>query len=78
MRLFSRRREAEGVPSLTAEALKRRMDAGDNLVVVDVRQPTGYDVYPGTIPGAIRILPGELPDRFEELPRDRLIVLFCT
>jgi sulfur-carrier protein adenylyltransferase/sulfurtransferase len=78
MRLFSRKQDTGGVPTLTADELKRRLDAGANLVVVDVRQPTGYEVYPGTIPGALRIPPAELPERYQELPRDRTIVLFCT
>lgn len=78
MRLFSRKQEIGGVPALTAQELKRRLDAGENLVVVDVRQPVGSEVYPGTIPGSIRIPPAELPERYQELPRDRTIVLFCT
>lgn len=78
MRLFRRKQDERGVPSLTAQELKRRLDAGENLAVVDVRQPTGYDVYPGTIPGAIRIPPATLPDRYQELPRDRALVLVYT
>ena len=78
MKLFRRKQDERGVPSLTAQDLKRRLERGENLVVVDVRQPTGYEVYPGTIPGALRIPPAELPERYQELPRDRAIVLFCT
>ena len=78
MRLFGRKQDPGGLPTLTAEELQRRLDAGANLVVVDVRQPTGYEVYPGTIPGAIRMPPAELPERYQELPRDRAMVLFCT
>jgi rhodanese-related sulfurtransferase len=78
MRLLRRKQEPGGVPTLTAEELKRRLDAGENLAVVDVRQPTGFEVYPGTIPGSSRIPPAELPERYQELPRDRAMVLFCT
>jgi rhodanese-related sulfurtransferase len=78
MRLFRHKQDAPAVPHVTAQELKRRLDAGERLVVVDVRQPTGYDVYPGTIPGAIRIPPADLPDRYRELPRDRPLVLVCT
>jgi rhodanese-related sulfurtransferase len=78
MRMFRRHHNNADVPSLTAPELKRRMDAGENLVVVDVRQATGYEVYSGTIPGSVRIPPTVLPDRYGELPRDRGIVLFCT
>lgn len=78
MRLFGRKQETRGVPAISAQELKQQMDRGRNLVIVDVRQPTGFEVYPGTIPGSLRIPPAELPDRYGELPRDRPIVVFCT
>lgn len=78
MRLFHRKQTAQSVPSLTAQELKRRLDTGENVTVVDVRQPTGFEAFPSTIPDSIRILPAQLPDRYQELPRDHPIVLFCT
>ncbi|HZU14786.1 MAG TPA: rhodanese-like domain-containing protein [Chloroflexota bacterium] len=82
MRLFgqkpTRQNALPGVPTLTARELKHQLDEGRKVVLVDVRQPTGFDVYPGTIPGSIRIPPSELPDQYGELPRDQPIVLFCT
>lgn len=78
MRLFRRKEQTLTVPSITARELKRRLDEGQDVVVADVRQPVGFDVYPGAIPGALRIPPAQLPERYTELPRDRMIVLFCT
>lgn len=65
------------MPALSDRELKRQLDQGENMVV-DVRQPTGYDAYPGTSPGAVRIPPTVLRERYQELPRDRALVLFCT
>jgi sulfur-carrier protein adenylyltransferase/sulfurtransferase len=80
MRLFGSRREptTEGPPRITIQELKRRLDRGEDIVLLDVRQPFAYANYPGAIPGSIRIPPAELPARYGELPRDRLIVAYCT
>lgn len=78
MRLFSRKREQSPVALISVDQLKRRLDQGDNVLVVDVRQPNAYAAYPGEIPNSVRIPPSELPERYGELPRDRPIVLYCT
>ncbi len=80
MRLFGKRgRESvEAGPTISVGELKRRLDRGENVVVLDVRQPSAYAEYPGAIPGSSRIPPAELPDRYHELPQDRLIVPYCT
>jgi rhodanese-related sulfurtransferase len=64
--------------TISVAELKRRLDRGQPTVVLDVRQPTAYAQYPGAIPGSIRITPGAIPERYVELPRDRLIVPYCT
>jgi rhodanese-related sulfurtransferase len=63
---------------LSVSQLKGKLDLGEDVVVVDVRQPGGYLDYPYAIPGSVSILPAELPERYEELPRDKLIVTYCT
>jgi adenylyltransferase/sulfurtransferase len=60
---------------ITATDLKRRMDAGENLYILDVREPNEYQI--NRIPGATLIPLGELPRRYQELPRDREIVALC-
>lgn len=75
MRLFGRHRQqdAEPIPMVSPAELKRRLDRGEEVVVLDVRQPDAYAQHPGSIPGSVRIPPAELPDRYGELPRDRPI-----
>jgi rhodanese-related sulfurtransferase len=63
---------------LSVRQLKRKLDLGEDVVIVDVRQPGGYLDYPYAIPGSVSIPPAELPDQYEELPRDKLIVTYCT
>ena len=78
VRFFGRKEERASAPQISVRDLKRRLDRGDHVVVVDVRQPAGETVYPGEIPGAVRIPPATLPQRYGELPRDRPLVFYCT
>jgi molybdopterin/thiamine biosynthesis adenylyltransferase/rhodanese-related sulfurtransferase len=63
-----------GIPQMTVKELKRRRDAGDNIVVVDVREPFEYQI--AQIGGHLIPL-NELPRRMNELNPDREIVLQC-
>lgn len=60
---------------ITPVELKRRLDAGDDLLVVDVREPNEYQI--NRIPGSVLIPLGELPRRYQELDPDREMVLHC-
>jgi hypothetical protein len=66
------------IARITPEELARRLALGEDLVVVDLRHSSEFELDPRTIPGALH-LPFEEVDRREgELPRDREIVLLCT
>jgi sulfur-carrier protein adenylyltransferase/sulfurtransferase len=60
---------------ITAVELKRRLDKGDPLVIVDVREPNEYQI--NRIPGSILIPLGDIPKRAGELDPDREIVMQC-
>ena len=60
---------------ITSTELKVRLDRGDNVLVVDVREPNEYQI--NRIAGSVLIPLGELPRRHAELPRDRDIVMQC-
>ena len=53
------------------------MDDGENIFLVDVREPAEYEIVP--IPGATLIPKGEflIGDALEQLPQDKRIVLHC-
>ena len=63
-----------GIPQITPEELKRRKDAGEDVFVLDVREPYEYKI--ANIDGYLLPL-GELPQRFSEVDRDRKIVVHC-
>jgi len=60
---------------ITPVELKRRMDAGDKLLVLDVREPNEYQI--NRIEGSTLIPLGELPRRYQELPKDVEIISQC-
>jgi rhodanese-related sulfurtransferase len=63
---------------ITPEEQKQRIDAGEDVIIVDLRHPIEVDAEPETIFGAVRMDPAELDEAIEVIPRDREIVLFCS
>ena len=63
------------IPTVTVEDLKQRLDRGDDLVVLDVREPHEVDIV--RIEGSTVIPLGELPNRLGELDRSRDLVVHC-
>src|SRR5258706_10784898 len=63
-----------GVPEITAEALKSKLDAGENVLVLDVREPHEYQIC--NIGGYLIPL-GDLPKRIGELEPGRETVVHC-
>jgi adenylyltransferase/sulfurtransferase len=65
---------ASGVPEIQVEELKRRLDAKDDLFVLDVREPHEYQIC--NIGGHLIPL-NDLPKRVSELDSSREIVVHC-
>ena len=63
-----------GIPQLSVKDLKKRMDAGENLFIIDVREPFEYQI--ANIGGKL-IPQGEVPQRLAEIDRDREIIVQC-
>jgi len=62
------------VPEITAHELKERLDSGEDIFVLDVREPHEYQIC--NIKGHLIPL-GELPRRVHELDSAREIVAHC-
>jgi sulfur-carrier protein adenylyltransferase/sulfurtransferase len=60
---------------ITPRELKERLDRGEPIVVVDVREPQEYQI--NRIAGSKLIPLGELPQRYEELDQNAAIVCQC-
>jgi rhodanese-related sulfurtransferase len=65
-----------GFTTISVSDLKARLDAGDGLLVLDVRTPEEY-AQDGRIAGSTLIPLQELPQRMGELEKDQPIACFC-
>jgi sulfur-carrier protein adenylyltransferase/sulfurtransferase len=63
-----------GIPQMTVKELKQRLDAGEDLLVLDVREPYEYQI--ANIGGKL-IPQNDVPQRLAEIDRDREIVVQC-
>jgi membrane protein DedA with SNARE-associated domain/rhodanese-related sulfurtransferase len=66
------------IARITPEELKEKLDAGEDVLVVDLRHALDFDANPETIPGALHVDAAELEEAADVIPRDREIVLFCA
>jgi adenylyltransferase/sulfurtransferase len=63
-----------GIPQLTVKQLKARRDAGEDIFLLDVREPYEYQI--AQIGGTL-IPQNDVPNRLGEIPRDREIIVHC-
>ena len=63
---------------IDAESVKRMLDRGEEMVIVDLRHPKALEAEPYTIVGALRMSPEEISEKHEQIPRDRDVILYCT
>ena len=72
------KRPAADPNAVTARELAERLERGDDVLVVDVREP--HELAISSLPHASRVLHmplRTLPGRVAELPRERTLVLMC-
>jgi adenylyltransferase/sulfurtransferase len=63
-----------GIPQITVKELKARRDAGEDIFLLDVREP--YEFQIAQIGGKL-IPQNDVPQRMAEIPRNREIVVHC-
>jgi adenylyltransferase/sulfurtransferase len=64
-----------GIPEISPTELKAKLDAGENIFVLDVREPHEFDIC--RIDGTTLIPLGQLPSRVNELNSADEIVVHC-
>src|ERR1039457_3068013 len=63
------------IGAIEPAALRARLDRGDRVFILDVREPAEIAVAP--FPGARHIPMGDIPSRLTELEPDRETVVVC-
>jgi adenylyltransferase/sulfurtransferase len=67
--------EVTTVGEMSATELKSKLDRGEQVFILDVREPQEYCI--NQIPGAVLIPLGDLPQRVREIDGAREIVVHC-
>lgn len=66
------------VRRIAVDEVKKRIDGGEPVLLIDTRNQHDWGESAVKLPGALRIYFSELEQHLDELPRDRLIVTYCT
>ncbi len=69
--------EAAASHTISAKELKRRMDAGEDFALIDVREQNEYEIV--SIPGAVLIPKGDIlsGEALSLIPQDKPVILHC-
>ncbi|QNK80139.1 adenylyltransferase/sulfurtransferase MoeZ [Nakamurella sp. PAMC28650] len=69
--------EAAASHTISAKELKRKMDAGEDFALIDVREQNEYEIV--SIPGSVLIPKGDIlsGEALSLIPQDRQIILHC-
>ena len=63
---------------IAPDELWRRMEAGEDITILDLRHASEVEADGAKVRGALRFAPEDLETKHHEIPRDRDIVLYCT
>ena len=63
---------------ITTAELRERQDAGEDLVILDLRPVAELDLDLTLIPGAVHLAMEEVERRHHEIPRDREVIVYCS
>ena len=63
---------------VTVDEVKTRLDRGEQLALVDTRNPKAWGESDQKLPEAIRVPADELDQHLGEIPRDRTVITYCT
>ncbi len=73
--LFAGHGVEDSVDNLAAERVKQLMDAGEKLILIDMRPAREYQH--SRLPGARSLPLAEVANRFGEIPKSGRVVLYC-
>jgi rhodanese-related sulfurtransferase len=65
----------ERIEIITPEELKKKLEAGEKLEMVDIRED--YEVAQGMIPGAKHIRMGDIPENLDYFDKEKEYIIIC-
>ena len=66
------------VSKITVEDLRKRMEAGEEFVFLDVRNPEAWAESEAMVPNAIRVPLDSFEQKLPHISKEQNIVTYCT
>ena len=66
------------IARISPEDLKRKLDAGEDVAILDLRTALDVTATPYAIPGSRWVTAEALDEHLSDIPRDRELVLYCS
>ena len=66
------------IARISPDILKRMLDAGEEVTIIDLRTALDVAAAPYAIPGSLWIPAEQLDAHLSDIPRDRDLVLYCS
>ena len=63
---------------ITVDEVKERMERGEQFTFVDSRNPQAWAESDSKLPNAIRVPAEELEQHLDKIPKDRVVITYCT
>ena len=63
---------------ITVDELRKRMDAGEDFVVIDTRNPQAWAESDVKLPEAIRVPAENVREHLSKIPKTKPIVAYCN
>jgi rhodanese-related sulfurtransferase len=63
---------------VTVDELRRKQQAGEDVVILDLRSSAALEEDPSLIQGAIHVSMDDIEKRYLEIPRDRDVIVYCS
>lgn len=63
---------------ITVDEIRKRMQAGEDFVFLDTRNPHAWAQSDVMISGALRVPVDEVDKHLTEIPKDKPLVAYCT
>jgi membrane protein DedA with SNARE-associated domain/rhodanese-related sulfurtransferase len=63
---------------ITPAELRRKQNAGEEVMIIDLRPGAELELDPYFIPGAVHLEMDQVEHRHHEIPRDREVIVYCA
>ena len=63
---------------ITVDELRKQMEAGEDFVFIDTRNPNAWAESNSMLPGAMRITADKVEENLSRIPKDKPVVAYCT